>query len=161
MSRDVGHELMQRIRVLVRRFSLAERADIACCGLTVAQAATLEALEREGDVRLGTLARRLGIDNSTLTRNIRRLKDLALVETDLDPADRRATVVRLTDDGHDAAARVSRIEAEFARSIVEDLGAAGTATTVEALDRLLCAVRSASESCCPGAFDHLMTVSTD
>ena len=32
------------IATLVRRFSLSERADVSCCGVTVAQAATLEAL---------------------------------------------------------------------------------------------------------------------
>jgi DNA-binding MarR family transcriptional regulator len=161
MTDDAGRELMRRIRVLVRRFSLAERADIACCGLTVAQAATLEVLQQEGEARLSTVARRLGIDNSTVTRNIGRLKDLELVETEAVPTDRRATVARLSDDGRRAVARVARIEADFARSITDDLGPEGTASTIETLDRLLGSVRSASESCCPGAFDHLMTFSQD
>ena len=35
---------MRAVRGLVRRFSISERADVACCGMTVAQAATLETL---------------------------------------------------------------------------------------------------------------------
>ncbi len=154
---DHRDRLMDSIRALVRRFSLAERADLACCGMTVAQAATLETLEHEDDLRLGTLARRLGIDKSTLTRNVSRLKDIGLVDTTPDPSDRRATVARLTEDGHVAAQRIARIEAEFARSVSDALGPAGAEETLHVLDRLLAAVRSASEGCCPGAFDHLMT----
>ena len=58
-SDDLALRLTDAIRALVRRFSLAERADIACCGMTVAQAATLEALAG-GGLRLGELGRRLG-----------------------------------------------------------------------------------------------------
>ena len=36
--------LRAAIRALVRRFGVSERADVACCGVTVAQAAALEAL---------------------------------------------------------------------------------------------------------------------
>ena len=147
--------LMETIRALVRRFSLVERADLSCCGMTVAQAATLEALAHENDLRLGTLARRLGIDKSTLTRNVGRLKDLGLVHTIPDPSDRRATMARLTNDGHTAAQRIARIESDFARSVNDALGPNGAAETLQILDRLLAAVRSASQGCCPGAFDHL------
>jgi hypothetical protein len=37
-------QLRALVAALVRRFSLSERADVECCGLTVAQSATLEAL---------------------------------------------------------------------------------------------------------------------
>ncbi len=157
MIDDHGERLMERIRALVRRFSLAERADLACCGMTVAQAATLEALQSEDDLRLGTLAERLGIESSTLTRNLVRLKDLGLVETIPDPADRRAARARLTREGHVAARRIAQIEVDFARSVGDVLGPEGAKETLHALDLLLAAVRSASEGCCPGAFDHLMT----
>src|SRR5512140_3702248 len=86
-------ELRSVIAALVRRFSLSERADVLCCGLTVAQAATLEAL-RDGGVRLGPLARRLGITASTLTRNLARLEADGLVARDADPLDARAARVR-------------------------------------------------------------------
>ena len=54
-GRAGNHEakrLRAAVRALVRRFSVSERADVECCGLTVAQAATLvtECLkERPGD----------------------------------------------------------------------------------------------------------------
>ena len=45
---DRPARLRSAIRALVRRFGVAERADVACCGVTVAQAAALEALGAEG-----------------------------------------------------------------------------------------------------------------
>jgi hypothetical protein len=51
--------LQAAIRALVRRFGVSERADVACCGVTVAQAAALEALEALGPLRLSELGRRL------------------------------------------------------------------------------------------------------
>jgi DNA-binding MarR family transcriptional regulator len=131
------------VRVLVRRFSLSERADTACCGLTVAQAATLEALAGE-PLRLGALGQRLGIAPSTLTRNLARLEEAGLVERESDPSDARA------------ARGVERQEQAFAREVLDRLPAERRASALEALESLLAAVREATEACCPGAFDHLM-----
>ena len=153
---DLSRGLMERIRALVRRFSIVERADLSCCGMTVAQAATLDVLNRENGLRLGELGRRLGVSNSTLTRNLDRLRRRGLVSTSPDPADRRAFIVSLTPAGRRSAAEVARIEEGFARAIAADLGAPCTTEIIDLMDQLLAAIRSASDECCPGAFDHLM-----
>jgi DNA-binding MarR family transcriptional regulator len=147
------------IRALVRRFGVSERADVSCCGVTVAQAAALEALEAlraEGPLRLGDLGRRLGIAPSTLTRNLARLEASGLVGREADPEDGRSYRVTLTRPGRTAARAVSAREEEFARQVLEHVPAARRAVVVESLGELLAAVRAATEECCPGAFDHLM-----
>ena len=149
-----ARRLMEAIRLIVRRFSLAERADVACCGMTVAQAATLEALD-EGGLRLGDLGLRLGIAPSTLSRNLDRLEERGLVARGPDPDDRRAMRAELTVDGRKAAAAVRRHELSFAHDILSNLPEGSAADTVESLDTLLKAIRSATETCCPGAYDHL------
>ena len=155
---DLARRLTEAISALVRRFSLAERADVACCGMTVAQAATLEALAG-GGLRLGELGRRLGISPSTLSRNLDRLEERGLVDRAPDPGDRRALRAELTVAGERAAASVREQEAEFARIVLDRLPVGSEPATVAAIEQLLAAVRSATEGCCPGAFDHL--VSTD
>src|SRR5262245_35776693 len=85
-----ARRLAGSIRALVRRFSISERSDVACCGMTVAQAATLETLLREGPLRRGDLGRRLGIAPSTLTRNLVRLEKRGLVARTEDSEDGRA-----------------------------------------------------------------------
>lgn len=151
-----ARQLQQGIRALVRRFSLAERSDMGCCGMTVAQAATLQALA-DGALRLGQLSKRLGIAASTLTRNISRLEDRGLLRRVDDPDDGRAQRVDLTAAGHAAAAEVDLQEIEFARSILECLPHGSVASTLEGFSQLLAAVRLATEHCCPGAYDHLVS----
>jgi len=153
---DDASTLRSAIRALVRRFGVSERADVACCGVTVAQAAALEALGAEGPLRLGDLGRRLGIAPSTLTRNLARLEASGLVGREADPGDGRSFRVALTGPGRAAARAVESREEEFAREVLERIPAARRAVVVESLGELLAAVRAATEECCPGAFDHLM-----
>ncbi len=149
-------QLLEGIQLLVRRFAIAERADVECCGLTVAQSATLEVLRAEGPLRLSALGRRLWITPSTLTRNLARIEDAGLVVQEPDPADARAARVRLTPAGCEAALEVGRREEEFARSVLARLPAKRREAALGGLNDLLVAVREATESCCSGAFEHLM-----
>jgi DNA-binding MarR family transcriptional regulator len=144
------------IRGLVRRFGVSERADVSCCGVTVAQAAALEALHGHGPMRLSYLGRRLGIAPSTLTRNLERLIDAGLVVRQMDGQDARSARVRLTAVGRRAALEVAGREEDFARQVLERIPEGRRAAVIESLGDLLAAVRGATEACCPGAFDHLM-----
>lgn len=156
-GRTDAQELRAAIKVLVRRFSIGERADVACCGVTVAQAAALEVLRSEGAMRLGTLGKRLGITPSTLTRNLARLEQTGLVTREADPDDARAARVALTAAGREAAAEVERTEEAVAESILAELPAGSRQRALDALGDLLGAVRRVTEGCCAGAFDHLMS----
>jgi DNA-binding MarR family transcriptional regulator len=155
-SAGAARLLIDGIQLLVRRFAVSERADVTCCGLSVAQAATLDVLRTEGPVRLSALGRRLGIAPSTLTRNLDRLESAGYVVREGDSDDARAARVRLTASGRAAAAEVERRELAFARAVLERLPRERRAAALEGLRDLLVAVREATEGCCPGAFDHLM-----
>ena len=155
VATNAAAQLRTGISAIVRRFSLAERADVDCCGLTVAQAATLEAL-RPKPQRLGALAQCLGIAPSTLTRNLARLEAERLVAREVDPKDSRAAKVKLTAAGARAAARVEEQELAFAQSILDRLGSKRSHEVLDAVSELLTAVRDATEGCCPGAFEFLM-----
>jgi len=152
-----AQRLRDGIRALVRRFSISERADVACCGMTVAQAATLETLATEGPMRLGDLGARLGITPSTLTRNLVRLEARGFVKRVPEREDGRAFRAALTSAGKRVASDVLRQDEAFAASILSRLPTRKRVAALESLERLLIAVRDATESCCPGAFDHLMT----
>jgi len=153
---DHARRMMESIRALTRRFALSERADVACCGITVAQAATLDVLAASGPMRQLELGRQLGVTPSTLTRNLARLVDAGLVERLADSDDARASRIRLADAGERAVEAVRRQEQAFAADVLERLPADRRDAIVDGLRLLLIAVRGATESCCPGAFDHLM-----
>lgn len=129
---------------------------MACCGVTVAQAAALETLLFDGPMRPGGLRRRLGITASTLTRNVDRLERSGLVARLRDPGDGRASRLSLTAAGRKAAAALERREEAFAQSVLERLPAERRDAVLSALGDLLAAVRGATEACCPEAFEHLM-----
>ncbi len=151
-------ELRSSFTALLRRFSISERADVQCCGMTVAQAATLEALGREGALRLGRLGKLLGIAPSTLTRNLARLEAAGLVRRSSDDSDGRAAQVELTERGRRARLRLEAMEDEFARRVLSRLSPVARERALEGLTALLEAVRAETESCCPGAFDHLIPI---
>jgi DNA-binding MarR family transcriptional regulator len=155
-ARPLARQLLRAVRGLVRRFQVSERADVVCCGVTIAQAATLEALREEGRMRLGTLGKRLGISPSTLSRNLDRLEESGHVTRILDPDDARAAQVALTAAGHRIADRLESQEEDFAGEILGRIPKDRRARVVEALTDLLAAIRSATEDCCPEAFTHLM-----
>lgn len=124
--------------------------------MTVAQAATLEALSREGASRLGRLGQLLGIAPSTLTRNLVRIEESGLVRRITDDADGRVVQVELTDKGRRTVTRLEQMEDAFAERILERLEPEAQARALDGLTALLDAVRLETESCCSGAFDHLL-----
>jgi DNA-binding MarR family transcriptional regulator len=154
-SEDVAR-LRDLVRAIVRRFSISERADAQCCGMTVAQAATLEALAREGALRLGRLGQLLGITPSTLSRNLTRLEETGLVRRSPDSNDGRAFRVDLTEKGREIAAELESIENAFAARVLRRLTEDDRERALGGLSAFLDAVRAETESCCSGAFDHLV-----
>lgn len=124
--------------------------------MTVAQAAAVEVLASGDSIRLGDLSRRLGVAPSTLTRNLERLEDRGLVRRVPDPGDARSSRAALTPAGREAAERLALQEEAFAATILDALPPPVRARIADDLDALLVAVRDATASCCPGAFEHLM-----
>lgn len=67
--------------------------------LSLTAAATLATLERSGPSRLTVLAAREGVTQPAMTQLITRLEDTGLVCRAADPADGRAVIVAITDEG--------------------------------------------------------------
>lgn len=146
--------LIQDVQLLVRRFELAERAEVSCCGLTVTQAVTLSTLHRDGPLGMGALGRRLGVSPSTLTRNLERLFASGLLMREPDETDARAVRVRLTAKGSAVTRKLEDQEMNFSRSILARIPKDQQAAVLSSLSVLLTAVRQATEDCCPGAFNN-------
>lgn len=156
MTQDLAErKLIEDVQLLVRRFSLAERAEVSCCGLTVTQAVTLSTLHRDGPLRMGSLGQRLGVSPSTLTRNLDRLFSSGLLVREPDEEDARAARVRLTASGNAVTRKLEDQELNFSRSILMRIPEGQRADVLSSLSVLLTAIRDATEDCCPGAFDNL------
>jgi DNA-binding MarR family transcriptional regulator len=82
-------------RALVRRFDEALRP----VGLTSGQFSMLMSLNQPEPPTVGEVATLLGMDRTTLTANLKPLEREGLVESAIDPADRRGRLLVLTTAG--------------------------------------------------------------
>jgi MarR family transcriptional regulator for hemolysin len=81
-------------------------------GLTAGEARTLSHAARAGSVRQNVLAERMGVEAMTLSAFLDRLETMGLVHRTVDPTDRRAKLVHLTDAADAILGRLSALTAE-------------------------------------------------
>lgn len=87
---------------------------LAAAGLTVTQYAILARVERAGSLTINELARRMGMDRTTLGRTVRPLERDGLVQIAPDPRDGRRRALTMTEAGRErlVAARPLWAEAQ-------------------------------------------------
>lgn len=88
-----------RLHAATRLSMQAYNAFMAEVDLTMPQFATLASLYQEDGLSMAALAQLIGVDATTLTRNLRLLERRGLVLQDTAADDRRRRVVRLTPEG--------------------------------------------------------------
>jgi DNA-binding MarR family transcriptional regulator len=131
-------------RLAARRVSHFLDREMAGFGMTVAQLGLMAQIATAEDDTLGALALRAGIDQSTLSRNLRTLETEGLVEIAIVESDQRRRMVWLTETG------VRRLEqaipvwraanARLARQVPPSL----TRTLADATSTLVSCLRSPS-----------------
>jgi DNA-binding MarR family transcriptional regulator len=87
------------IRLAARRITRFLEARMQGTGLGIAQFGLLTHIAAAGDDTIGALAERSGLDQSTLSRNLRSLERAGLVEIAVVEKDLRRRVVWLTEEG--------------------------------------------------------------
>jgi DNA-binding MarR family transcriptional regulator len=86
-------------RLAARRITQFLDREIASCGLSTAQLGLMAQIAAAADDTLGALAQRTGLDQSTLSRNLRGLEADGLVEIAIVESDLRRRMVWLTETG--------------------------------------------------------------
>ena len=124
-------------RLAARRITQFLEREMAGCGLGLAQFGLMAQIAGAGDDTLAALAERTGLDQSTLSRNLRTLEGEGLVEIAVVETDLRRRAVWLTEAGArrlEAAIPVWRkAHAKLARRLSPKL-ARQLAAEAEALD---------------------------
>lgn len=122
MENTVGLEIADALGLLLRRSARAHlyqdlTVEIAE-GLDELTYPVLSGLARTGPRSAADLAPEVGLDRSGVTRRASQLESAGLVRREPDPADRRASLLLLTDAGERAvAATRSRLAARIAASL--------------------------------------------
>jgi DNA-binding MarR family transcriptional regulator len=96
-----------KTRQLARLLSRHYDAELAGCGLKTTQYSLLSHALHLGPIAPGELARRMGLDASTLTRNLQPLLAAGWLAQDAGP-DGRTRSVTITDAGRDKHAQAHR-----------------------------------------------------
>lgn len=98
--------LAETFWAVASRLRRQTRESLAPWDITPSQSRALGVLARHGEVRPGTLAEHLRIAPRSATEVIDDLQTRGLVERRPDPADRRATLVALTEEGESLSAAI-------------------------------------------------------
>ena len=103
---EANRQIEQQMTVLLRR---VQRIHISTSAgdvdLERSSYGILARLVDDGPQRLGALATAFGLDPSTITRQVQSLEKLGLAVRRTDPADRRASILELTDEGREVLER--------------------------------------------------------
>jgi DNA-binding MarR family transcriptional regulator len=126
MDAEYADALNQAIRLLSLRHRARAAQLLAPLGLHPGQEAVLLELDRTGPLIQAQLSEALGCEPPSVTLMTRKLEASGHIERAPAPADKRATVVALTDRGKALAAQIRQLWVTLAAETVRDLPA-GTA----------------------------------
>lgn len=94
-------------------------------GIRATQFSILVALVLGGPVAIGTLAGWLGIERTTLTRNLDLLESKGWIEVEAAPGDARSRIVAITESGRAMARTVLPVWQDTQESVIAAIGDAG------------------------------------
>jgi DNA-binding MarR family transcriptional regulator len=105
------------------RFGDVTRAALAPLGIEIREWATLICLDEQRPLSQAEVARRAGVDRTTMVTLVDRLEDSGLIERRPDPTDRRKHLLAITAAGRElrerAAVRVDECERQFLAGLSE------------------------------------------
>lgn len=123
-----------------QRERLAKAAGLPVTG---ANLVALRLVDRFGPVAVTDVARRLGLDQSTASRQLRPLEEMGLISRTTDPSDRRLALLTTTPAGRDVLRRVREIQLNDFDVAMSDWPPEDRARLAELLDRFRAALVAA------------------
>jgi DNA-binding MarR family transcriptional regulator len=114
--------------------------------LTPSKLRALALIAESGGLRIGELADRVGVDDTTATRMVDRLEELGIAQRHGAEGDRRATQVALTGEGKELMAGVSAQRLLFFCDVLEALEPEEREQLVQLTAKAALALRTRSEA---------------
>lgn len=140
MQPDDPSILAEGLRPLLVRINHMVRRRSPGWDLTAAQTSVLTTLMDRGPIRMGELAQHERVRMPTVTSMVTRLERMGLAERNPDPADRRAVLVGITEDGRRQIAELVAERNDYLAALLTELSTeerAHLAAALPALSRLL------------------------
>lgn len=139
----------ERFLAVLHRMHRAADERMTASGLSMARTKVLRHLSQSGPVRPGTLAGVCGVVPHSITDIVDGLERDGLAERQLDPADRRAKLIRLTDKGAAALTTAAATREQLLNTLFGALDPAERQNLHDLLDRLDTALTSLSAADAP------------
>ncbi|RZT31269.1 MarR family winged helix-turn-helix transcriptional regulator [Cupriavidus agavae] len=128
-----------------RQWRQISQAAVTAHGISAAAAAPLLFIRRlGGGVRQVTLADYVGVEGATLVRLVDQLSAAELVRREVDPSDRRANVLSLTEAGERMAEQIEVELKQLRAEVFADIPEEDLAATLRVLDSLSRAAAASS-----------------
>ena len=124
---------------LVTHYNALIRAAAAQLDLTASQAFHLLSIPHDG-IPMSKLAHKLGLDASTLTRNIQKLEKMELIERKRDLYDKRVQKAVLTQKGVSMSIEIEEILIHVNNSIMEQIDLDTQENMTDLLEKLVWAM---------------------
>ncbi len=141
-----ARRMREALRALILTHGALNEARRPCgTAMPTEHAWALMELESE-PMTVTTLAAKLGIDRTNVSRLCKRLESAGEVEKIEHPDDGRARLVQLTEEGRRVASSLDETSATYFESVCQNLENSSENTMIEALEELTRAIRSARES---------------
>lgn len=128
--------LLSRLGKVARTRTAARLAQLGGHGLTIRHHAVLAYLTDAGPAAQRDMGRLLGVDPSDMVGAIDELEGLGYVTRGRDPADRRRSLITLTEEGKAAAARCGQAAGEVADELLTPLSESDRESLTRMLTRV-------------------------
>ncbi|MDW7739329.1 MAG: MarR family transcriptional regulator [Bacillota bacterium] len=150
MVKDEEIRVLQRaIRQLQRSLIFQSKNDARCCGITFAQCHALMEIGNDQSITLNNLASLLSLNNSTLSRTVDSMVKGDLVKREVNPEDRRAVNITLTEKGKLLYDSLNCTYDSFYRNIMDLIPAEKQAQVIDSIALLAGAViKTGYDQCC-------------
>lgn len=109
------------IEKLIKKLNLLNRDQKNCCGLTMPQCWTIEALSQNGMLTMNKLSREMGVTRSTMTRIIDVLVRDDITGRKNNLKDRRQIFIELTDKGKKLSVRLKQCSERYSKYVLDEL----------------------------------------
>lgn len=133
---------------LIKKYQFRDRNEMVCCGLSVSQCYTLETLNRFGPLSMQSLANKMHLSISTMTRVIDPLVKQGYISREEDLDDHRVRVIKLTQSGKEIYLETWDNVFKSEKSILEYFPEDQRESLIEFLQKLNNAIGKWKESCC-------------
>jgi len=116
MKKEFIQEFREMLRIFDREIFLQNNA--SCCnGISLAQCHTLLEIEKNSEISVSDLAKKLSLDKSTVSRTVDGLVNINLVNRDIPKENRRLALIKLTGSGKEVCSSINFTNDSYVKEV--------------------------------------------